>query len=112
MFVGAGVATMTIPALVGTAFALFGVFNRMSSVVGGLSIPHIIGSPIATESGWRVWFICCAVMMALFIPLCAYGLGGYYSPKKARAALKADSEANRVRSTANTPVKAKATAAA
>jgi hypothetical protein len=25
--------------------------------------------------------------MAAFIPLCAYGLGGYYSPRKARAAL-------------------------
>lgn len=36
-------------------------------------------------------------MMALFIPLCAYGLGGYYSPKRARAALKAESEANRAR---------------
>lgn len=87
------------PALVGTAFAVFGVFNRLSSVIGGLSVPHIIGSPVATESGWRVWFICCAVMMALFIPLCAYGLGGYYSPKKARAALKAESEANRARLT-------------
>jgi hypothetical protein len=26
-------------------------------------------------------------MMLAFIPLCAYGLGGYYSPRKARAAL-------------------------
>jgi MFS family permease len=83
------------PALVGTAFAVFGVFNRMSGVIGGLSIPHIIGSPVATASGWRIWFICCAVMMALFIPLCAYGLRGPYSPRKARAELLARSAANR-----------------
>ena len=75
------------PALVGTAFAVFGVFNRLSSVIAGLVIPHVIGSPLATAAGWRVWFICCIVMMAAFIPLCAYGLGGYYSPRKARAAL-------------------------
>ena len=83
------------PALVGTTFAVFGVFNRMSGVIGGLSIPHIIGTPIATENGWRIWFICCAVMMALFIPLCAYGLRGYYSPRKARAALLERSAQNR-----------------
>jgi ACS family D-galactonate transporter-like MFS transporter len=82
------------PALVGTFFAVFGVFNRGSSVIGGLSIPHIIGSPLATESGWRIWFICCAVMMALFIPLVAYGMGGFYSPKRAKAELLARSEAN------------------
>jgi MFS family permease len=83
------------PALVGTVFAVFGVANKLSSVIGGLSIPHIIGSPVATQSGWRIWFICCAIMMALFIPLCAYGLGGYYSPKRAKAELKARSDANR-----------------
>jgi MFS family permease len=88
------------PALVGTAFAVFGVFNRMSSVIGGLSIPHIIGSPVATQSGWRIWFICCAVMMALFIPLCAYGLGGHYSPKKAKAEIAARSAANQGKTTA------------
>jgi hypothetical protein len=43
-----------------------------------------------------VWFICCIVMMAAFIPLCAYGLGGYYSPRKARAALLARSVAARL----------------
>jgi MFS family permease len=75
------------PALVGTAFAVFTMFNRMSSVIAGLVIPHVIGSPIATAAGWRTWFICCIVMMLAFIPLCAYGLGGYYSPRKARAAL-------------------------
>ena len=47
-------------------------------------------------------------MMALFIPLCAYGLGGYYSPKKARAALKAESEANRARFTVDAPLPAPA----
>lgn len=97
------------PALVGTAFAIFGVFNRLSSVIGGLSIPHIIGSPVATESGWRVWFTCCAIMMALFIPLCAYGLGGYYSPRKARAALRAESEANRARFSKERPAPVSAT---
>jgi MFS family permease len=75
------------PALVGTAFAVFGVFNRLSSVIGGLLIPHIIGSPIATADGWRIWFICCIVMMLAFIPLCMYGLGGFYRPSRARAAL-------------------------
>jgi len=75
------------PALVGTVFAIFGVFDRLSSVIAGLVIPHVIGSPVATQGGWRVWFICCIIMMLAFIPLCAYGLGGYYSPRKARAAL-------------------------
>lgn len=83
------------PALVGTVFAVFGVANKLSSVIGGLSIPHIIGTPVATSHGWHIWFICCAVMMALFIPLCAYGLGGYYSPKRAKAELMARSAANR-----------------
>jgi MFS family permease len=84
------------PALIGTAFAVFGVFNRMSSVIGGLLIPHIIGSPVATASGWRIWFICCIVMMLAFIPLCMYGLGGFYRPSRARAALLARSVATRV----------------
>jgi MFS family permease len=75
------------PAPVGTAFAVFGVFNRLSIVIGGLLIPHIIGSPVATADGWQVWFICCIVMMLAFIPLCMYGLGGYYRPSRARAAL-------------------------
>jgi MFS family permease len=86
------------PALVGTAFAVFGVFNRFSSVIGGLTIPHIIGSPVATASGWRIWFICCIVMMLLFIPLCMYGLGGYYRPSTARKALLARSAAARIES--------------
>jgi MFS family permease len=59
----------------------------MSSVIGGLLIPHIIGSPVATANGWRIWFICCIVMMLAFIPLCMYGLGGYYRPSTARRAL-------------------------
>jgi MFS family permease len=84
------------PALVGTAFAVFGVFNRMSSVIGGLLIPHIIGSPVATANGWRIWFICCIVMMLAFIPLCMYGLGGYYRPSTARRALLERSVAARV----------------
>jgi MFS family permease len=75
------------PALVGTIFAVFAVFNRFSSVIAGLLIPHIIGSPVATSSGWRIWFICCIVMMLAFIPLCMYGLGGYYRPSRAKAAL-------------------------
>jgi MFS family permease len=85
------------PALVGTAFAVFTVFNRMSSVIAGLVIPHVIGSPVATSEGWRAWFICCIVMMLAFIPLCAYGLGGYYRPSKARAALLQRSVAARGR---------------
>jgi hypothetical protein len=59
----------------------------MSSVIGGLLIPHVIGSPAATADGWQVWFICRIVMMLAFIPLCIYGLGGYYRPSRARAAL-------------------------
>ena len=88
------------PALVGTVFAVFGVFNRLSSVIAGLVVPHVIGSPVATAAGWRVWFICCIVMMLAFIPLCVYGLGGYYSPRKARAALLQRSVAARMQSTA------------
>jgi MFS family permease len=83
------------PALVGTAFAVFAVFNRLSVVIGGLLIPHIIGSPVATADGWQVWFICCIVMMLAFIPLCMYGLGGYYRPSRARAALLQRSAAAR-----------------
>ncbi|MER6977855.1 MFS transporter [Streptomyces carpinensis] len=81
--------------LVGTSFGVFGVFNRLSAVIAGLVIPHVIGSPIATAHGWRIWFIVCIVMMVLFIPLCAYGLGGHYSPRKARSALLARSAAAR-----------------
>ncbi|GAA4173520.1 MFS transporter [Gryllotalpicola koreensis] len=85
------------PALVGTAFAVFGVVNRFSSVIAGLIIPVAIGTPIATEAGWRVWFIACMAMMLAFIPLCAYGLGGYYSPRKSRAAMRERSAAARQR---------------
>lgn len=35
-------------------------------------------------------------MMLAFIPLCMYGLGGYYSPRKAKAALLQRSAAARM----------------
>jgi hypothetical protein len=60
---------------------------RLSAVIGGLLVPHIIGSPVATAREWRIWFVCCIVMTLLFIPLCRYGLGRFYRPSRARAAL-------------------------
>ena len=79
------------PALVGTVFAVFGVSNRLSVVIAGLVIPEVVG----TEAGWRTWFVISAVMMLAYIPLCAYGLAGQYSPRRARAALESRSRAIR-----------------
>jgi MFS family permease len=80
------------PAFVGTVFAIGGVFSRLSSVITGLSFPHVISNP-ASSSQWQHWFIMCFVMMALVIPLAAYGLGGFYNPRKARADTAARSAA-------------------
>lgn len=74
------------PALVGTVFAVFGVFSRLSSVLAGLVVPQGSARRLLPRPAWRVWFICCIVMMLAFIPLCMYGLGGYYSPRKAKGA--------------------------
>jgi hypothetical protein len=68
---------------------------KRATLRDGRLIPHIIGSPVATADGWQIWFICCIVMMLAFIPLCMYGLGGYYRPSRARAALLERSAAAR-----------------
>lgn len=79
------------PAFVGTVFAVTGVFVRFSAVITGLGFPHVV-SDVTSADQWRHWFIVCFVCMALVIPLAAYGLGGYYSPRKARADMLRRSE--------------------
>jgi MFS family permease len=71
------------PLFVGAVFAVGGAFSRFASVITGLLFPHIVKNP-ADNSQWQHWFIICFICMALVIPLAAYGLGGFYNPRKAR----------------------------
>ena len=51
----------------------------------GIIIPHVVGSPIETASGWKAWYWWCLGRVIVFVPF-IFTMHGYWSPKKARAA--------------------------
>jgi hypothetical protein len=57
----------------------------------GIIIPHIIGSPLETASGWRDWFYVCIGCVVVFIPF-IFTMYGHWSPRKARTEYQAHAE--------------------
>ena len=47
------------PALIATGTSLYGFATRLVGVPFGIIIPHILGSPLQTASGWHTWFYIC-----------------------------------------------------
>jgi MFS family permease len=72
------------PGLIATGSSLYGFGIRLVGVPFGLIIPHVLGSPVQTASGWRTWFWVCFGCVAVFIP-CIFTMHGRWSPKKAQA---------------------------
>jgi MFS family permease len=73
------------PALIATGTSLYGFATRAVAVPFGLVLPHILGSPIQSLSGWRTWFWICIGCCVLFVPF-IWSMTGHWSPAKARAA--------------------------
>ena len=61
------------------------------SVPFGIIIPHIVGSPVETSSGWRTWFYVCIGCVVAFVPF-IWTMHGHWSPVKARAEFLAHEE--------------------
>lgn len=79
------------PALVATGLAMYGFGARAVGAVQGLVIPHVIGSPLGTASGWHTWFFVCIGGLVVFIPstLLMYGP---WNPRSAARALRRHEE--------------------
>jgi MFS family permease len=73
------------PGLIATGSSLYGFATRLVGVPFGIIIPHIVGSPIETASGWRAWYWWCLACVVVFVPF-IFTMHGYWSPAKARAA--------------------------
>jgi MFS family permease len=71
------------PALIATGTSLYGFATRVVGVPFGIVIPHIIGSPLQTASGWHTWFYICIATCVLFVPF-IFTMTGRWSPAKAR----------------------------
>jgi len=54
----------------------------------GIIIPHIVGSPIETASGWKTWYWVCFACVVVFVPF-IFTMHGHWSPKKAKAEYEA-----------------------
>jgi MFS family permease len=76
------------PALIATGTSLYGFATRVVGVPFGIVIPHIIGSPLQTASGWHTWFYICIGTCVLFVPF-IFTMTGRWSPAKARADFEA-----------------------
>jgi MFS family permease len=76
------------PALIATGTALSGFATRLVGVPFGIIIPHILGSPIQTASGWHTWFYICIATCVLFVPF-IFTMHGRWSPAKARVDFEA-----------------------
>jgi MFS family permease len=76
------------PALIATGTSLYGFATRLVGVPFGIIIPHIIGSPLETASGWHTWFYICLGCVVVFIPF-IFTMTGRWSPAKARADFEA-----------------------
>ena len=79
------------PALIATGSSLYGFATRLVGVPFGIIIPHIVGSPLESASGWRDWFYVCIGCAVVFIPF-IFTMYGHWSPKKARAEYQAHEE--------------------
>ena len=73
------------PGLIATGVSLYGFATRLVGVPFGIIIPHIVGSPIETASGWRAWYWWCLACVVVFVPF-IFTMHGEWSPAKARAA--------------------------
>ncbi len=72
------------PGLIATGSSLYGFATRLVGVPFGIIIPHIVGSPIETASGWKTWYWVCFGCVVAFIPF-IFTMYGHWSPKKAKA---------------------------
>jgi MFS family permease len=72
------------PGLIATGSSLYGFATRLVGVPFGIIIPHIVGSPLETASGWRTWFYVCIGCVVVFVPF-IFTMHGRWSPAKARA---------------------------
>jgi MFS family permease len=79
------------PALIATGSSLYGFATRLVGVPFGIIIPHIVGSPLQTASGWRTWFYICIGCVVVFVPF-IFTMHGPWSPAKARAEYRAHQE--------------------
>jgi MFS family permease len=79
------------PALVATGLAFYGFGARSVGAIQGLVIPHIIGSPLGTASGWHTWFYVCIGGLVAFLPFTLV-MTGHWSPRKAAAELRRHDE--------------------
>lgn len=79
------------PALIATGASLYGFGTRLVGVPFGIIIPHIVGSPLQTASGWRDWFYVCIGCVVVFVPT-IFTMHGHWRPAKARAEFRAHQE--------------------
>jgi MFS family permease len=79
------------PGLIATGSSLYGFATRLVGVPFGLIIPHIVGSPVETASGWKTWFYICIGCVVVFVPF-IFTMHGPWSPAKARAEYRAHQE--------------------
>src|SRR6202012_693430 len=73
------------PGLIATGSSLYGFAPRLVGVPFGIVIPHIIGSPVETASGWKTWFYICIGCGVVFMPF-IFTMHGPWRPSPARAA--------------------------
>jgi MFS family permease len=76
------------PALIATGTSLYGFATRIVLVPFGIILPHVIGSPVETASGWRTWFYVCIACVVVFVPF-IFTMTGRWSPASARADFEA-----------------------
>jgi hypothetical protein len=79
------------PGLIATGSSLYGFATRLVGVPFGIVIPHIVGSPLETASGWRTWFYVCIGCVVVFVPF-IFTMHGPWSPRRARAEYRAHQE--------------------
>ena len=79
------------PALVATGLAIYGFGVRAVGAIQGLVIPHVIGSPLGTASGWHTWFFVCIGGLVVFIPSTLF-MYGPWSPRSAARDLRRHEE--------------------
>ena len=79
------------PGLIATGSSLYGFATRLVGVPFGLIIPHIVGSPLETASGWKTWFYICIGCVVVFVPF-IFTMHGPWRPSTARAVYRAHQE--------------------
>ncbi|MGH3263071.1 MAG: MFS transporter, partial [Trebonia sp.] len=72
------------PGLIATGSSLYGFATRLVGVPFGIIIPHIVGSPMETASGWKTWFYVCIGCVVVFVPF-IFTMHGPWRPSTARA---------------------------